>query len=181
MTAIIMSSPEDWNYIGESPTFHNNVTGPDDPEDEPQANRVASHHSTAAYIPDVSITLAWGMVWRENFKEPWVERFPDHQASGEWLDVFFNNALVFRTSYVLVDGGRTLLPLPQYTRDNTLHVTGGACTLIQLIDALSNVERSSSDTYKSDVKRAGIRIVDKLWPDFPVKPSLSEPRGSRPV
>jgi hypothetical protein len=179
MTALAMSSIEDWHYIGESPTFRNHIEVFEVAEDEPQVIQVQSHRSTAVYIPDVSITMAWGLTWREDFEEPWVERFPNHQASAEWLDIFFNNALVFRTPYVIVDGGRVTLPLPKYADDDALQVTEGECALLQLIDEMGRGKRPDFASYRLDVKRAGFTVVSTVWPNFPKK--KSETRGRRPV
>jgi len=114
MTTVLKSSLEDWHFMADAPSYHDHLRFFNVYDGQPNIVHVASHHSIAVYMPDASITMAWGLKWPDDFKEPWTEKFPDHSSSAGWLDVFFNNALVFRTPYVVVDGGRITLPLPRH-------------------------------------------------------------------
>src|SRR5690349_10258627 len=58
-----------------------------------------SHSYVAAYRANTSITIAWGMTNVHDFQEPWAQQFPDKHATSSFVDIFFNNALVFRHTY----------------------------------------------------------------------------------
>src|SRR5262245_27336140 len=107
---IVMSQPSDWHVMGGHPSYHDRF---DQVESGGQTwLELESHRTVAAFKPDASITMAWGLTVNENFQEPWANRFPDSQASSHFVDVFLNGALVYREMYVSVDGARCDLPLP---------------------------------------------------------------------
>ena len=89
------SNNEDWNVI-ESNTLLSHITTDND-------NRVYAdyHTNRASYIPDVSIGLAGGLNGNS-----------DQHASSHFLDILYNGMLVHRVVYVLIDGGRSYMPLP---------------------------------------------------------------------
>jgi hypothetical protein len=67
---VVLSEPGDWHVIAGDPSYR-------DKFDEVQAGEqrwieIASHHTVAAFIPDASITMAWGLRVNEDFKEPWA-------------------------------------------------------------------------------------------------------------
>jgi hypothetical protein len=93
-----------------------------------------------------------------------VQKFPDPHASGSYLDIFFNHALVYRALYVSVDGGNIKLPLPN--NDQDLEVGKGDCDLIRLIDCLGTAQRPAHNSYEGDLRRAGMTVVTKEWPRF---------------
>ena len=113
----------------------------------------------AAYKPDVSITLAWGLELNNNFREEWANKFHDPRASSHYVDIFFNNALVHREIYVIVDGGRAKLPLPNL-KDGELQVPRGYHDLVKLLDKI--------DTYHSQYdgyfERANLKKIEIDWP-----------------
>jgi hypothetical protein len=127
--------------------------------------KVNAHSNVAAYKLDVSITMAWGLKLLDNFKEEWANKFPDPSASSRYLDIFYNNALIFREVYVTVDCGRAKLPLPDRKWDEkkekivALNVPTRRCRLIKLVDSLEYI--SQFDDY---FKRAGFTVVDEDWP-----------------
>jgi hypothetical protein len=152
---IVMSQPSDWNVIGGRPSYS------DEFHQLQSGNRkwleIRSHYTVAAFMPDVSITLAWGLPVVDDFREPWANTFPNPHASSHFLDVFYNGALVFRALYVNVDGGRASLPLP-------LKHYGGAVPLrySAFISLLDRLDRSSQ--FPSYFERAGLKSVDAEWP-----------------
>lgn len=119
--------------------------------------KMESHTNVGSYKPDVSITIAWGLTYLDDFKEPWANKFPDPKASGCYLDIFYNSALIFRVPYVTVDCGRGKLPLPNITG---LTVPERYNRIIRLLDSLDH----NSD-YDSFFQRAGFSIVQEKWPD----------------
>jgi hypothetical protein len=127
--------------------------------------KVNSHSNVGTYKANVAITIAWGLEYLDNFQEDWANKFPDPSASGRFLDVFYNGALVFRGRYVSVDCGRAILPIPDQEWDDKqkkvvkLTVPERKRRLIQLLDSLRN--HSEFDSY---FRRAGFTVSDEEWP-----------------
>jgi|SRR5580658_585309 hypothetical protein len=159
LALIIKSSREDWNFIAGT-SFHSQfgIEGP------PPALHAYSHHSLAVYVPDVAISMEWGIEWRENYQAAWVEKFPDPHATAVYLDVFFNHALVHRVPFVSVDGGNVKLPLPN--NDHNLKVEQGACDLIKIIDRMGKAPRPDFHAYETELRIAGFTVVNEEWPKF---------------
>jgi hypothetical protein len=109
--------------------------------------------------------MAWGLKWCEDFSGDWCKNFPDPKASGGFLDVFFNNTLVYRTLYVWVDGIH--LPLPRRTKEGALQVTERSCALMKIIDRMAKSPRPEYNPYEADIRRAGFTVLDEEWPEFP--------------
>lgn len=161
---IVGSSREDWHLIADAPSYRDHLQFYEMYEGQPNVLHVAAHPSVAVYIPDVSITMAWGLKWLEDFKEDWCKNFPNSKANGGFVDVFFNNALVYRTAYVWVDGIH--FPLPRHTQGAALEVDKGACEFMEVIDSMGRAARPAYDKYQSDLRRARFTVVDKEWPTF---------------
>lgn len=111
------------------------------------------------YLPNVAITLRWGETFQEPFEEEWAMGFGDSNAAGRLVDVLFNGALVFRSFYASVDGGRCLLPIPKSREE--LVVPKRYAGLIYLIHRMSGGVSSDFGDY---MERAGIEIIDSPWP-----------------
>jgi hypothetical protein len=155
MERIIMSEPSDWHTAGR-PTYRDKLdeVGGGDGQ---HWIEIDSHNRVAAFIPDVSITMAWGLTIVDDFHEPWANLFPDPSASSHHVDVFFNGALVYRASYVAVDGSRCYLPLPLARHDGRVPLRYRA--FIALLDRLSH----TSD-FRGYFERAGLQSADVSWP-----------------
>jgi hypothetical protein len=108
--------------------------------------------------------MEWGITWRERYEAEWVKTFPDPHATGIYLDIFFNHALVDRVPFVSVDGGNIKLPLPN--NDVDLKVEKGACDLIKIIDRMGLAPRPDHNAYEANLSRAGFTVVNKEWPKF---------------
>lgn len=107
------------------------------------------HTQVAAYKPDLSITLAMGLRLEEGeLEEDWVENFPNKRAFMDCVDLFYNNALVDRVTYVTVDGGRCSLPKPRFP---TLEVKREDVDLIRVVASLDNSD-SEYDRYLAQAK-----------------------------
>src|SRR5690348_15365435 len=102
MATVIGSSREDWHHISGTPTFHDDLRFYDVYDGHPAVLHCDAHHSVATFIPNASISLGWGLKWNEDFQADWCKNFPDPKANGGYVDVFFNNALVYRACYVWV-------------------------------------------------------------------------------
>jgi hypothetical protein len=163
LSTIVDSTAEDWNVI--SGGFTHSEFGREGSSEQDATLHAYSHTSVAAYIPNVSISIEWGgLEWRKQYEAAWVKQFPDPHASGSYLDIFFNHALVYRAAYVSVDGGNIKLPCPN--NDVDLKVEKGACNLIKLIDRLGAAPRPGHNTYEGDLRRAGMTVVTEEWPLF---------------
>lgn len=100
--AILTSNSSDWNVIDLDSGFGN----PD------------AHDYTAALKSDLSISISWGRVSNDNFREPWANGFPDEKAHSAFIDFVYNGNLVYRETFVIVDGGRCYMPLFKYVTAN---------------------------------------------------------------
>jgi hypothetical protein len=147
------SKPEAWKVIpcgaaGLGPSFLDEWSADGDGE----AVLVGSHTVRAAYRPDVSIALAWGLTAQEEFEDAWTETFGRGAASSGFIDFFYNGALVERGLYVSVDGGRCKLPIPQRDLDETRHgglwITRWQHDFFALLNALEGV--TDFDLYLRD-------------------------------
>jgi hypothetical protein len=117
MERVITSQREDWHTINcfgadRGPAYRDRFTFWSKLNGQSGVLEAESHDIVAVYMPDVSITLAWGLRHIDDFEEEWANKFSEPHASSFYVDVFYNNALIFRDICVSVDGGRATLPLP---------------------------------------------------------------------
>ena len=162
--AIHNSSSDDWNIIdcgdsGLGPSYHeetsaylqsmiSEIRSGERPKGWPKRY----HPRVAAYKPNLSITLAWGLrLEEEPFEEEWLKKFSKERAFLNCVDLFYNNALVERVPYVTVDGSRGSLPKPMFP---TLNVSQQDSDLIRVVDFLS-FQSSEYDRYFA---QAGLKI-----------------------
>jgi hypothetical protein len=164
------SSLNDWWTIScwgafSGPSYRDRLAFYEVYEGDKNTLHVESQPNVGVYKPDISITIAWGLHSNNDFKEAWANQFPDPQASSSFLDVFYNNALIFRNTYVMVDGGRANLPLPRVERDKEGNRTAALTVprrehdLIRLVDSLTH--KSDFDRY---FRQAGLTIINEEWP-----------------
>lgn len=126
-----------------------------------------SHHSRAVYKPDIAIGMAWGLRRDpddQGFHEDWLERFADPNAWAAWLDVLYHGQPVDRRLYVVVDGGRCSLPLPEqmfadngldWPREKRLWVPEVDVKLFRLVNELS-----SGWDFDRYLNQAGFDVAD---------------------
>jgi hypothetical protein len=153
---IVLSEPSDWHVISGPPSYRDKFAEVSDGKGQHWID-IDSHDNVAAFIPNVSVTMAWGQKVNDDFQEPWANKFPDRRASSHHVDVFYNNALVYRDTYVLVDGGRAHLPLPLERYEGRVPFKYRA--FIALVDRLTHVSQ-----FPSYFERAGLQSVDAPWP-----------------
>jgi hypothetical protein len=163
MSTIISSEPESWNTItcwgaNSGPSYHYKIVTH---QYQGQPNRLesAAQNIVAVYKPDVSISLAWGLVMNSNFQEQWINTFHDRRASSHFVDLFYNKSLVHRAIYVVMDGGRAKLPLA-ILKDSELQVPKAYHDFIKLIDQIDTYH-SQFDSY---FQRANFKIIEEAWP-----------------
>ncbi len=54
-----------------------------------------------------------GKELNSNFVEEWSEKFPDPHASSLYVELWYNSTILKRSTFVLVDGARYMVPLPE--------------------------------------------------------------------
>jgi hypothetical protein len=126
------------------------------------------HLARAAYRPDVSIGLAWGIRVEDDFRADWVQELEEplnRPAPSFIADILYNGMLVARELLVLVDGARCYLPIPRLGKG--MHVSMWDHDFAKLLDELQlahgvgggvgDPSRSEFDDY---FRRAGF-IVDE--------------------
>jgi hypothetical protein len=157
----VESTPDDWNVIQGSHLLLSDAHNWDD--DGELRVVVASHICRAAYKPDLSIGLAWGLPLDDKVTEPWATRFPDKTAESHRLDILYAGMLVDRYVRVYVDGFRCGLPLPELEHIDekgtitNYRITRWTYDFFALVDAL---ERGGSSEFADYVERATFKVVD---------------------
>ena len=168
LKTITDSSHEEWHGIGcwgysSGPSYHDHLSFYETYKGQPNVLHVEAHSNAVVYIPDVSVTMAYGLDIAEgNYEQEWVKNFPDKNARIHFVDVFFNNALVYRDFYVAVDGGGILLPVPRRAKNGDWEVAERACKFVKLLDSMSH----SGEQFDFSIKRAGFTVADTEWPEL---------------
>ncbi len=164
---ITNSNPEDWNEIGcwgygSGPSYKDQFTFYEVYDAEPNILKADSHSTVSVYKKNLSVTMAYGLTSNDDFKEKWANQFPDPSARSKMIDIFYYNALVFRETYLVVDGGRCKLPIPSYTEDGELYVAKGYYDFIKFIEILSS-GATTSKNFDYYFGQTGIKVIDKEW------------------
>jgi hypothetical protein len=165
LTTCAESSPDDWNTITtwgarSGPSYLDQfVPGMTRTEGGEQEFRLQhrEHSQRAAYTPDLSINVGWGLDPDNLFPDEERELapvfpndFPDSDWSFNYCDFFYNGNLVERVPYGVVDGGRSVLPLP----DNDGNVTQWQHDWFRVLDGIG-LYVSDYDNY---FERSGLKI-----------------------
>lgn len=154
LETVARSAPADWG-VQSGPLF----LQPNYPANERPA-RPTSHLFNMAYWPNLSITMAYGMVCEEDIGHAWAVNFPDRKASSHYVDFFFNSALVFRDLVVAVDGGQGVLPLPNPGPTSPYEVPKVRRDIARLIHQLTNPMRDFDEYFA----QARFKAIDEVWP-----------------
>lgn len=161
------SAAEDWHQIQSGTTYTDRfaVSGAGDGD---TVVDVDQHPYLATYRRDVDVRVAWGAA-RDSvgfFGGPapslsfdW-NTFPDRDVSARLLDVFYRGALVYRATYLDVDGGRDRLPFP-HTRehDGQLRQLVGQ-RQVDLVGLLEELTKSTRSSYQANLAQAGFTTVE---------------------
>jgi hypothetical protein len=114
---ILASTPDEWEVPIIGPTYLNRfgmVTTFEGDAHRPHHHVEQDEHMhRAAYRPDVSLGLAWGMRAGHEDDEhhfPWSDRFADRTVRLQFIDVLWNGMLIDRREVAHVDGHRGTLP-----------------------------------------------------------------------
>jgi len=123
------------------------------------------HNARAAYRPDVSIGLAWGIEESEDFQTDWVAKLDEplgRPSPSIVADVLYNGMVVVRELLVLVEGAKCYLPIPGA---GSMSVSQWEHDFAKLVDELSlsiGVGGGLGDLHRSDFagyfRRAGLSV-----------------------
>jgi len=117
-----------------------------------------SHDQQAVLRSDIATTMAWGMECNAEFHEVWATVWPDARASSAYVDVFRHGSLVYSDVFVIVDGGRAYLPMPESA--DALRVAPAYAALIELLAALT----TGLSDYGQYFRRTGMKFANLPWP-----------------
>lgn len=145
LQTIRTSTANDWHSIDSSGPFFKhriimNVNG----------YEVDQHLEFASYKPDVKITMGWDLLDNDDFRATYANNNPNTNAKGMWLDIFFNDALVFRKKYISVDGGRCNIPVPTLS-NGVEEVSNEYADLIHLLNEIHGVDRTTFERYMREI------------------------------
>jgi hypothetical protein len=145
------SAPADWN-VETGPVFLQAMSNGD--------GNISSHAAIMAFRRDLAITMAYGMVCREEVHADWTRAFPDQRSSMRYLDFFYNSALVFRDVLISVDGGQCVLPIPNPGPTSPYEVPRRKRDIARLVHQITNPMRDFDDYFS----HANLRAIDEFWP-----------------
>lgn len=168
---IIHSKIEDWTVIScwggnSGPSFLNQFIVWNSGSGEFQNLEIESHSMVASYRNNLSIMIAWGLKHNDNFIEEWANNFSVQRAASDFVDFFYNGALVLREIIVSVDGGRCYLPLPKLEFDNKgkkvtrLYVSKYKSRFVEMLNKFSSTYNYN---YRNYLSQSGIEVVDERW------------------
>lgn len=164
---ILDSNADDWNRIscwgfGSGPSYKNDFTFYEVYEGQDNILNVKSHSELCIYKDNIDITMAYGLTANDDFRAEWANKFPDPKAYSKIVDIFYKNSLVFRETYLVVDGGRCEVPIPGYNSDGELVVGDEYHKFIQLLENISNGTRTDSN-FNRYFKNMGIKVINEEW------------------
>lgn len=90
-----------------------------------------------------------------SFNEDWTDKFPDSNASKDFLEIYYDNNLVCDFFQVSVDGGRVSIPLPRL--DDELTISVEQYSFGKLVHSSGNNSLYNFDDY---LRRAGISVAN---------------------
>lgn len=166
---IVNTTKDDWTIItcwgfGSGPSYLQRASVWTTGKGEVSNIEFESHGMRASLKSDLSVWFAWGYTSNPDFQEPWANQFPDPHASSGFVDFFYNGVLVFRDTYVSVDGHRCKLPLP----DRVFHpqtsevlrytVPRDKWAFFRMLDSFEHL--SEFDRFFTGVK---FEVTDEAW------------------
>lgn len=167
LTLILDSNADDWSNIGcwgygSGPSYKNDFTFYEVFNGQDNVLNVNSHSNVCVFKDNIDITMAYGLTANDDFRADWANKFPDPKAKSKIIDIFYRNSLVFRETYLIVDGGRCEIPIPGYNEKGELIVGSDYCTFVKLLENISNGTRTDS-TFNRYFDQMGIKIIDEKW------------------
>ena len=114
------TTPDDWHRVDAYAgfTYHQSIEATRGTENTPPVIAPSEHNQYAVCKRDVALSLAWGhntdrnpfdLSLRPGEQLDWTPSFWG-EVHEHYADLFYNNVLVWRFSYLMGDGGRMFLP-----------------------------------------------------------------------
>ena len=108
------SAPDDWYKIEEGPTYRNRFGYSKGPGNQWRLEE-DSHSTILVYMPDVDLTIAYGLhhhlQGRDEPEYEWSTVFASKSVRTGFADVFWRGSLVDRVDYAIVDDHQGILPM----------------------------------------------------------------------
>lgn len=167
LNRILESEPEQWNRIscwgyGSGPSYKDKLDFYEVYNGQENVLHLESHSDLCILKEDIDITMAYGISSNEDFKAEWANKFQDPSANSKILDIFYRGSLVFRETYLVVDGGRCELPIPSYGENQELIVARGYYNFIKLFEKIANGS-TNDNNFDYYFNQTGIKIVEDKW------------------
>lgn len=158
---------EDWTTIGcwgagSGPSYRDAISVWTKGGGEFHNIEIDSHAEIFSLKSNLSVSVACGITHNDDFVEEWANSFPDKHASSSFVDFFYCNQLVYRDIYVVVDGGRCRIPLPEMKFNEKTHEVELLSVPREKYEFYRLLNGTGYD-YDSYFERTGIVVVDEPW------------------
>ncbi|WP_228235891.1 hypothetical protein [Allomuricauda sp. M10] len=168
LDTFINSSSKDWYKIacwgyGSGPSYRDQFSFYDKYNGMDNILLHREHSNVASFKHDLSITMAWGInIGDEDDKvdRPWATSEYGEPGIQHFLDIFYNNALVFRTLYCVVDKS---CPIPFPDNDEKGIITVPK-KYYELIKTFSSIAYGIENWFDNYFDKSGIEIRSSIWP-----------------
>lgn len=115
------------------------------------------HDHLAVYKADIDIAFAYGRVVNESFSETWAEKISHGKGRSIQVDLRYRGQLVSQWTFVIVDGGRLMMPMPAPPTDGNFSVKWDDLPIAKL---LYDIHATGAHSSLEDMfVHAGIDIV----------------------
>ena len=114
--------------------------------------------ATAVLVEDIDVSLDWCVTINPSFTESWHKTLPDPHASSVCVALRHNGSPVDTWTFVIVDGGRYLVPLPRPDSAGVYEVESQMMLLGNLMFELYG-SGGTGKTLTDILKTCGVNIV----------------------
>ena len=159
LATVAASKVADWQVIFR-PTLRHRFTEAIDAENKREQVLVDEHAVRFVFRPDISISMAYGLVDQAAFDLPPDHPFARENARTLLLDIFHDGGLTHRETVLNVDRQRCLLPMPR-SWESPVKIPTAQFSLIRLVHALAGPPTD----YDSYFRESGMIRSDGVpWP-----------------
>lgn len=159
LATVAASKVADWQVIFR-PTLRHRFTEAIDAENKRDQVLVDEHAVRFVFRPDISISMAYGLVDQAAFDLPPDHPFARENARTLLLDIFHDGGLAHRETVLNVDRQRCLLPMPR-SWESPVKIPTAQFSLIRLVHALAGPPTD----YDSYFRESGMIRSDGVpWP-----------------
>lgn len=117
-----------------------------------------THSKLAVYKSDIDVSFAMDAIVTEDFVENWTKKFASSKASSVAIWLRYRGAVVHEWVYVVVDGGRYLLPMPELDGSGGFQISQAGLRIPQLLFDLYGVG-GPHQSVSAALQYAGVKIV----------------------